>query len=66
MRFKVRGSRFQKRPDEDTRRYFYEEHTCPTNWLRDVEEVSIGDNTDPHGLWKFVAVYDAEGGSGEP
>ena len=34
-------------------RYFYEEHTCPTNWLKDVCEVKIGDDTDPHGLATF-------------
>jgi hypothetical protein len=60
VRFKVRGQRFSSTIDEDRVRYFYEEHTCPTNWLRDVDEVSIGGSDDPHGLWRLVSVYDAE------
>jgi hypothetical protein len=35
-------------------RYYYEEHTCPTNWFRDVKKISIGDDDDPHGLVVFV------------
>lgn len=60
VRFKVRGMRFEQAIEEDNRRYFYEEHTCPTNWLRDVKEIAIGAETDPHGLWKLVAIYDAD------
>jgi hypothetical protein len=37
-------------------RYFYEEHTCPTNWMRNVEEIRIGDNDDPHGLFRFESI----------
>ena len=36
--------------------YFYDEHTCPTNWMRDVAEIRIGDNADPHGLFKFEKI----------
>ena len=64
--FKVRGMLWTPTITEETaerQRYYYEEHTCPTNWLRNVEEIRIGDDADPHGLAQFVAVYnvDAEG-----
>jgi hypothetical protein len=36
--------------------YFYDEHTCPTNWMRDVAEIRIRDNADPHGLFKFQKI----------
>ena len=38
----------------DDKRYLYEEHTCPTNWTRDVEMLMIGSNTDPHGLFQYL------------
>lgn len=34
--------------------YWYGQHTCPTNWLGDVEEVFVGRNPDPHGIAQFV------------
>lgn len=34
--------------------YYYNEHTCPTNWLSEVHMVIDEDNTDPHGLFRFV------------
>lgn len=37
-------------------RYFYEEHTCPTNWMQDVAEIRVGDDADPHGLFEFVRI----------
>lgn len=37
-------------------RYFYDEHTCPTNWMRHVEEISVGNDFDPHGIFEFVSV----------
>lgn len=33
--------------------YFYNEHTCPTNYLQ-VEAVCIDGNMDPHGVFEFV------------
>jgi hypothetical protein len=56
VRFKVLGMRFQEAIDEDSDRYFYEEHTCPTNWMRNVTEVEFEGDTDPHGLWHLVRV----------
>ena len=33
--------------------YFYNEHTCPTNFI-DVPMISRDGNHDPHGLFEFV------------
>ena len=60
IRFKLRTSRVDRDLDESADQYFYEEHTCPTNWLRHVDEVSIAGYDDPHGLWKYVRTYDVE------
>jgi hypothetical protein len=45
-------------PEEffDHEKYFYEEHTCPTNWLREVEQMTCEGDHDPHGLFRFVSV----------
>jgi hypothetical protein len=55
-------------PEEyrEHQRYFYNEHTCPTNWLCEVEEISVPETVcgrlrtdrDPHGLFEFVSVED--------
>lgn len=34
--------------------YLYEEHSCPTNWLRDVVAVIEDGDADPHGFLSFV------------
>lgn len=34
--------------------YFYNEHTCPTNWLKRVREIAIEGDHDPHGLFRYV------------
>jgi hypothetical protein len=41
--------------------YYYDEHTCPTNWLQSVEEVISDGDDDPHGLGQFVRSVDATG-----
>jgi hypothetical protein len=38
--------------------YFYEEHSCPTNWLKPTM-VYVNGDADPHGLIEFVATIDA-------
>jgi hypothetical protein len=38
-------------PDQS---YFYNEHTCPTNYLQSVLKIYEGDDGDPHGLFQFV------------
>lgn len=35
-------------------RYFFEEHSCPTNWLRHCAAVIQDGDTDPHGFLTFV------------
>jgi hypothetical protein len=39
-------------------RYFYDEHTCPTNYLSQVEMISFEGSNDPHGVFEFVSVVD--------
>ena len=36
--------------EDDDLRYYYEEHTCPINYLRDVLQVKVQHDDDPHGL----------------
>lgn len=43
---------------ESHERFFYEEHTCPTNWFPEVEQISVGEDHDPHGLFEFISVED--------
>jgi hypothetical protein len=76
----VRGMQFTKNggvPDharfEDGDRYHYNEHTCPTNYLRRVIEIfqvmperngKREESTDPHGIFEYVMtapLYTGEG-----
>jgi hypothetical protein len=44
---------------EDSR-YYYEEGTCPTNYLGSIREIWEGDyGMDPHGLFKLIDVVPA-------
>lgn len=43
---------------EENERYLYDQHTCPTNWLSQVEEIEANGDRDPHGLFEFVSVED--------
>ena len=36
------------------RKFLYESHSCPTNWLKPIYMVHDGDS-DPHGLIRYVA-----------
>lgn len=47
-------------PEQD--RYFYEEHSCPTNWFYDIAAVIEDGNADPHGFLKFVRAIDVPEG----
>ena len=42
----------------ENERYFYNQHTCPTNWLRDIEQIEFEGDKDPHGVFEFVSVED--------
>jgi len=36
------------------RDYYYNDHSCPTNWFTDIRAMIIGDDADPHGLLQHV------------
>ena len=38
--------------------YLFHSHQCPTNILRNVEEIFDKDDNDPHGILRFVAALD--------
>lgn len=40
--------------------YYYDEHTCPTNWTREIHTIVAGQDSDPHGVFEFVAAMDFE------
>lgn len=52
------GDSTHSRNDDGTpnldRDYYYNEHSCPTNWLNDIKAVIIEDDADPHGLIEHV------------
>ncbi len=48
------------RIEADNQDFFYHSHQCPTNLLRDVEEVFDPEHgKDPHGILRYVASIDA-------
>lgn len=42
----------------DGAEYFYDEHTCPTNWTGDIEMLVADGDGDPHGLFRYVESID--------
>lgn len=40
--------------EPESTKFFYESHSCPTNWLRDIEMISIEGDQDPHGLIEYI------------
>lgn len=40
--------------DDASRKFLYESHSCPTNWLQPIHIVYDG-CSDPHGLIRYVA-----------
>jgi len=64
--FVVPGMRFDG-PDaggsdysqDERNAFFYESHSCPTNWLK-PEMVYVDGDSDPHGLLKFVTARDRD------
>lgn len=47
----------------ERKRHYYEEHTCPINYLRSAVMVVLGDaarfgDDDPHGLFRFVTTFE--------
>jgi ribosomal protein L37AE/L43A len=52
----VKGMYFDGDLDKGHQEYFYNEHTCPTNYFKSVEmvvDLKTGD-TDPHGIFEYV------------
>jgi predicted RNA-binding Zn-ribbon protein involved in translation (DUF1610 family) len=42
----------------DGAEYFYNEHTCPTNWTSDIEMLIDDGDGDPHGVFEYVESVD--------
>lgn len=62
----VQGMRFERhgqtKEDQDTQdKYFYESATCPTNFLKRVRAICVGDSADPHGEFEYVETVVAQG-----
>ena len=61
--FVVRGMRFSQHEnggrDPNDWSYYYEEHSCPTYWLRKTVAVVTDKDPDPHGFLRFVRGVDA-------
>lgn len=53
----VAGTRNASDRPGENERYFYDEHTCPTNYL-DIEAIWDGADDDPHGIFAYVATID--------
>lgn len=45
---------------EDQDSYYYNEQTCPTNYLKYIEIIIEGDNADPHGIFKYRSAIDLD------
>lgn len=43
---------------QSSTRYLFEEHSCPTNWLRECAAVIQDGDCDPHGFLEFVRTVD--------
>lgn len=61
----VHGMRFEPKyglckSQSEADEYFYNEHTCPTNYLQSIEIIIEGDNADPHGIFKFNKAIDLD------
>ena len=62
----VKGMNFKSHIEQDYdqnhgNRYFYEEHTCPTNYLKNTLMIidTDEDDDDPHGIFEYVGYIDA-------
>lgn len=43
----------------DNTEYFYDSHSCPTNWLGDIDTMEFEGDQDPHGVIRFVNQFTA-------
>lgn len=54
--FVIRASVYHDQKDTtEQATYFYNDHTCPTNWIDKVVAIIADGDQDPHGFAKFVA-----------
>lgn len=44
--------------DPNDRTFFYETHSCPTNWIPNIDKMIYDGDTDPHGVIEFVRGVD--------
>ena len=44
--------------NQESQRYYFEEHSCPTNWLKECVAVIKDGDCDPHGFLEFVRAVD--------
>ncbi len=60
LRFLLAGHRYESKRDKSRRdsRFFYEEHSCPTNWIGESEMIAFDGDTDPHGFLRYVREVD--------
>lgn len=49
----AKGMFFNGKIDPENKKYYYEEHTCPINYFKDVEVVMVEEDSDPHGLFRY-------------
>jgi hypothetical protein len=47
-------------------KYYYEDHTCPSNSMRACEEVIAGGDADPHGIFEIVEEHLVTGANARP
>lgn len=47
-------------PDGGNKQFYYEESTCPTSVLSNIDYLIDGNNVDPHGIWEFLATVQHE------
>lgn len=52
--FVVRWPRLAEPDQQKLDTYFFEEHTCPSNWTGDIVGVIAAGDPDPHGFVEFV------------
>lgn len=39
---------------KDNARYYYNEHSCPTNWMDNFETIAFDGDGDPHGVVRYL------------
>jgi hypothetical protein len=64
LRFLIAGSRsvdkddVGKKAEHGASAFFYEQHSCPTNWIGNAEVIAYDGNPDPHGFLRYVREID--------